>query len=90
MFLERRRAGGTERVIGTTARKEARKIASCSANRLWFFQLWLDARDCSNGLAEFRKLSHFVALRRSSPHRRGVIASRKSRAGLPQTVPTRG
>jgi hypothetical protein len=26
----------------------------------------------------------------ASPHRRGVIASRKSRSGLPQTVPTRG
>ena len=28
------RAGGTELVIGTTARKEAAKIASCSANSL--------------------------------------------------------
>jgi hypothetical protein len=31
--LKRRGAGGTERFIGTTARKEARKTASCSPLR---------------------------------------------------------
>ena len=43
-FLERRRAGETERVIGTTTWKEARKIASYSAKSLWFLSVTASCR----------------------------------------------